>query len=138
MELGQNLAGIELAKTCLIWPDLVGPDVRIPCLGCLRDCRNVPGGIGATDDCLRDRLIRDGAGSLRELGRESEVGEKRSLHASNGPPRLCQASCFGFFRGPADIEFRVTRFPHTACGDEAIHQVGVHSHRNQAIPEPAM
>jgi hypothetical protein len=73
MELGQNLAGIELEKTCLVWPDLVDPDMRIPCLGCLCDCRNVTCGIGAADDRLRDCLLSDGAGSLREMGRKSEV-----------------------------------------------------------------
>ena len=73
MELGQNLAGVELAKTCLVWPDLVDPDVRIPGLGCLRDCRNVTCGIGAADDRLCDCLLGDGAGSLREMGWESEV-----------------------------------------------------------------
>src|SRR5262245_58122123 len=99
MELGQNFMGIELEKTCLVRPDLVDPDVRISCLGCLRDCRNVTCGIGAADDRLRDRLLRDGASSLRKMGRESEIREERSLHASNGPPRLGQASRLCFFRG---------------------------------------
>ena len=39
-ELGQDLVGVELEKTCLIRPDLVDPDVRITRLGCLRDCCN--------------------------------------------------------------------------------------------------
>ena len=73
MELGQDLAGVELEKTRLVWPDLVDPDVRIPCLGCLRDCRNVTCGIGTADDRLGDCLLSDGAGSLRKMGRESEV-----------------------------------------------------------------
>ena len=55
-ELGQDLLGVELEKTCLIRPDLVDPDVRITCLGCLRDCRNVTCGIRTTDNRLRDLL----------------------------------------------------------------------------------
>ena len=51
---------------------------------------------------------------------------------------MCQASCLCFFRGPADTEFRVTRFPRTARGDEAVHQFSVNSHCDQAVPEPAM
>ena len=137
MELGQDLAGVELEKTRLVWPNLVDPDVRIPCLGCLRDCRNMTCGVRPADDRLRDRLLRDGAGGLREMGWESEVSEERSLHASYGPPRLRQASRLCFFRGPTDIELRVARFPSTACGDESVHQLGVNSHRNQAVPEPA-
>src|SRR5262245_10426278 len=72
-ELGQNLLGVELEKTFLIRPDLVDPDVRITRLGGLRDSRNVTCGIRTTDDCLRDLLLSDGAGSLCKMGRESEV-----------------------------------------------------------------
>ena len=35
-ELGQDLVGVELEKTCLIRPDLVDPDVRITRRGRLR------------------------------------------------------------------------------------------------------
>jgi hypothetical protein len=73
MELGQDLVGIELAKTCLVRPDLVDPDVRITRLGCLRDGRNVTCGIRTTDNRLRYLLLSNGAGSLRKMGRESEV-----------------------------------------------------------------
>ena len=73
MELGQDFASVELEKACLIWPDLVEPEMRIPGLGCPRNCRNVTCGIGTADDRLRDRLLREGASSLREMGRESEV-----------------------------------------------------------------
>ena len=73
MELGQDLASVELEKTCLIRTDLVDPDVRITRLGRLRDCYNVTCGIRTADDRLRDLLLSDGAGSLRKMGRESEV-----------------------------------------------------------------
>jgi hypothetical protein len=52
MELGQDLPGVELEKTCLIRPNLVDPDVRIARLGGLRDCHNVTRGIWTVDDCV--------------------------------------------------------------------------------------
>ena len=72
-ELGQDLVGVELEKTCLVRPDLVDPDMRITRLGRLCDCRHVTCGIRTTNDRLRDFLLSEGAGSLRKMGRESEV-----------------------------------------------------------------
>src|SRR5215217_6450406 len=73
MELGQDLVGVELEKTCLVRPDLVDPDVRITRLGRLRNCPDVTCRVGTADDRLRDLLLSDGAGSLRKMGREPEV-----------------------------------------------------------------
>ena len=72
-ELGQDLVGVELEKTCLVGADLVDPDVRITRLGCLRDCRDVRRGIRTAGNRLGNFLLSDGAGSLRKMGRESEV-----------------------------------------------------------------
>src|SRR5262245_34346775 len=84
-ELGQDFAVIEREKTCLVWPDLVEPDVRISSLGCLHNCRNMTCGIGTADDRLSDLLLSDGVGGLGKMGRESKVREECSLHASDGP-----------------------------------------------------
>ena len=72
-ELGQDLASIELEKTCLIGSDLVHPDVCIARLDRLRDCRNVARRIQTTDDRLRNVLLSESTGRLRKMGRESEV-----------------------------------------------------------------
>jgi hypothetical protein len=71
--LGQDVTGIEVEKACLIRSYLVDPDVCITRLDCLRDRRNVANRIRAADDRLRNILLRNGAGSLRKMGRESEV-----------------------------------------------------------------